>query len=130
MRLILSRIYSFFQQKTYKKKKHLVVKKCWHCKNQCVYVCVCVRVCVYFLSTYRLLLTEQNSKSNAQFTSAMVCCGNISVSSIFIFASKEIIERTFKLATVCQLNRAKPREVKDKSYKLSGLIRQDWDGFL
>ena len=46
----------------------------------------------------------------------MVYCGNISVSSTFVSVSSTIIERISKLWKECQLNRAKPREVKDNSY--------------
>ena len=47
-----------------------------------------------------------------------ICCGSI---PSFISASKTSIQRTFKLATVqkCQLNRIKPRKVKEDSHRLS-----------
>ena len=62
------------------------------CLSVCVCVCVCLSVCVcvcvsvsvYFLSLLRFLVTEQQ-----EFRSAIVCFGNISVSSTFISASKE-----------------------------------------
>ena len=42
--------------------------------------------------------------------------------SVFVATSKAVIAGTFKLSTVqkeCQLNWAKPREVKDNFFKLS-----------
>ena len=45
-----------------------------------------------------------------EFRSAMVCCGNITVSSSFVSMSKTVIERTFKLATVQRVS-IKPGKV-------------------
>ena len=53
----------------------------------------------------------------SEFRSAMV----FSAITTFVVTSKTIIAGTFKLATVqkCQLNQAKPQEIKDNSYILS-----------
>lgn len=70
----------------------------------CLYVCVCVSVCVcvcaYFLSPWRLLLSEQKINATPEFRAAMVCWRNISVSSTFVATSKTIIAETYNLATV------------------------------
>ena len=48
-----------------------------------------------------------------------ICCGSISISRTCDSTSKKFMKRTSKLATVqeCQLNRTKPREIKDGSCK-------------
>ena len=74
-----------------------LVEKTNLCFNQYLGVCVCV-----FVFFHRKGLSWLNKTINVipLFRSAMVCCGNIYVSSTFVSASKIIIERTFNLATV------------------------------
>ena len=87
-----------------------------------------LRACVfvYFLSPHRLLLTEQINKCNIRvqvsdgmltkyFCMKYLCCHVIDNHSREPQAGKCAKER--------QLNRAKPREVKSNSYKLS---RNQW----
>ena len=92
------------------------------CMYVCMYVCVCVCVCV-FINFHRKGSPWLN-KTNVmpEFRSAMLCWGNNSVPSTFVATAKTIVAGTFKLAKCvkkCQLNRAKPWEVKDNSLKLS-----------
>ena len=50
------------------------------------------------------------------------CCGSISVSRTFTSISKDIHKKNLQAgnyAKECQLNRARPRELEDKSYKIS-----------
>ena len=72
------------QRPRYKKNDNL-------CVCLCVCVCVCMCVCVYFLLPERLLLTEQKTNVMAEFRSAMICCGNISVSSTKYLSSHQVI---------------------------------------
>ena len=95
----------------------------------CACVCVCVRACVcvcVFISFHLKAFSWLNKTINImpQFRSAMVYCGNISASRDFASGPKTISRRTFKLVTVqksanwtgqCQVNREKPREIKDNS---------------
>ena len=80
-----------------------------------------VCVCVFFpFHCKGFSWLGKTIKVKFEFSSAMLFQGNISISSTFVSASKTIIERTLALAIVqaneCQLNCAKPREVKDNFY--------------
>ena len=94
------------------------------CVCVCVCLCVCVCVCVCVFINFHRKGSPWLSKANVmpEFRSAMLCRGNNSVPNTFVATAKAIIAGTFKLAKCakkCQLNRAKPREVKDNSLKLS-----------
>ena len=66
----------------------------------CVRVCLCVCICVFISFHHKgFSWLDKAIDVMSEVRSTMVCCGNISVSSTFVSASKTIIERTFKLAT-------------------------------
>ena len=96
------------------------------CMCVCVCVCVCVYVCVYLLLSKRLLLTEQNNKSNAKDQICDVvlrkysCVKNL-CRHVIDNHSKDLI--TSNCAKECQLNRAEPREVRHNSLKFSQIQR-------
>ena len=80
--------------------------------------CACVCVCVYFLSQYRLLLTEQNNKYNARDQAGDVvlwkyfCVKNL---CRYVIGNHNRDSQTSNSSKVSQLNRAESREVKDNS---------------
>ena len=88
------------------------------CMCMCLCVCVCVYVCVcIFFRRKGFSWLSKTTNVMSEFRSAMV----FSAITTFVVTSKTIIAGTFKLATVqkCQLNQAKPQEIKDNSYILS-----------
>ena len=80
--------------------------------------CVCVCVYIYFLSSLRLLLIEQNNKCNTRDQTSDVklrkyfCVKNL-CRHVIDNHSRDLQASNY--ANKCQLNLAEPREVKDKS---------------
>ena len=98
------------------------------CVSVCVCVCVCV--CVYvgvFISFHHKGFSWLNKTINVMpvFRSAMVCWGNISVSRIFVFTSKTVIERTFKLETVQNSVNQTRQSHKKKKATLINLLKSN-----
>ena len=86
------------------------------CMCVCVYVCMCVCLCA-FISFHLIDFPWLNKTINVKpdVRSAMVCWGDIFVSSRYVKGIQSGNPQAGNCAKECQLKRTKPRGVKDNT---------------